>query len=367
MKTGDVRSADIVRATLLVGGALLAFWMMHNTVLILLAVFLAVVFGVALSAGVDRLVTWRIPRALGASLIMIVFFGCVTGLGLWLAPTIRTQSVELKQKLPIALERVQGWIDKKQSGLENLIVDQQASVDSTAVVAPHVGRTGGLRDRLTRETGGASRFIFPVLHDTAVVVGGLLFIIFLTIYFGIEPETYRRGVVAIFPVARRPQVTIVLDRIATVLRKWLVTQLIIMAVMGAVSTAALFLLHVKAAVALGVLAGVVSFIPTIGGIVAAVPAIAMGFLDSPEKALIVGIVYVLIHFAGSHVLVPVLMKGGIDLPPALTLIAQAMLTALFGFLGLMVAVPLLATVLVIVRSTYAEPMSAQSGSDVSDR
>lgn len=359
MTNDGVQKTNIVRATLLVCGALLVIWVMRNTVIILLAIFLAVVFGVALSAGVDRLARWRIPRALGATLIMVLFFGCVTGLGLWLAPTIRAQSVELKQKLPVALERVQGWIDRKQSGLENLIVEPTPAADSGAVAAPAGERGGALRARFERQTGGTARFLFPVLHSTAVVLGGILFVIFLAIYFAIEPEMYRRGMVAVFPPRLKARVAIVLDRIATMLRKWLVTQLIVMAVMGAVSTATLLLLHVKAAVALGVLAGVLSFIPTVGGIVGAAPAVAMAFLDSPEKAFAVAVIYLLIHFAGSHVLVPVLMKGGVNLPPALTLIAQAMLTALFGFLGLKVAVPLLATLLVIVRTTYVEPMSAR--------
>jgi predicted PurR-regulated permease PerM len=358
MRSGAVRTTDVVRAVLLVCGALVAFWVMRNTILVLLAIFLSMVFGVGLSAGVDRLAAWRIPRALGASLIMLLFSGCVAGLGLWLAPTIRAQSVELRQKLPVAVERVQGWIDQKQSGLENLLVEPVPAADSVSAAARLRGSTGAVRTRIEHESGRVSRFFFPVLHSTVVVFGGLLFVIFLAIYFAIEPELYRRGILALFPPASQPRVAVVLDRVATMLRKWLVTQLIVMAVMGAASTAALLALQVKAAVALGVLAGALSFIPTVGGVVGAAPAVAMGFLDSPQKALVVAIIYLLIHFAGSHVLVPVLMKGGIDLPPALTLIAQAMLTALFGFLGLMVAVPLLATVLVIVRSTYVEPMQA---------
>lgn len=357
------RSQDVVRITVLVVACLVVLWMVRVTSVILLAVFLAVVFGVALSAGVDRLAAWRVPRGIGATLIMLSFFGCIAGLGLWLAPTIRGQSAELQQKLPLALDRVQGWLDRKQTGLEHLVVD--ARTDTVAARAADsarsAARSGGLRDRLAHETSGASRFVFPVLHSTLAVLSGVLFITFLSAYFATEPALYRRGLLALAGPRRQAHVAAVLDRIATVLRKWLVTQLIIMAVMGAASTATLLILRVKAAVALGVLAGALSFIPTIGGIVGAAPAVAMGFLDSPQKALLVAVVYLLIHFAGSHVLVPVLMKGGINLPPALTLIAQAVLTALFGFIGLMVAVPLLATVLVLVRAMYVEPMRARGG------
>jgi predicted PurR-regulated permease PerM len=80
----------------------------------------------------------------------------------------------------------------------------------------------------------------------------------------------------------------------------------------------------------------------------------MGFLDSPEKALIVAVVYIGIQFLENHILIPLLMKGGMDLPPALTVITQALLALVFGFLGLMVAVPMLATVMVIVQMLYVD-------------
>ena len=120
----------------------------------------------------------------------------------------------------------------------------------------------------------------------------------------------------------------------------------------------LLLLHVKAAFALGLLAGLFEFIPTVGPLLSAVPGVAMGFLDSPEKAATVALAYWGIQFLENHILIPLLMKGGMDLPPALTVITQALLALVFGFLGLMVAVPLLATVMVIVQVLYVEQTRA---------
>ena len=84
------------------------------------------------------------------------------------------------------------------------------------------------------------------------------------------------------------------------------------------------------------------------------PAIAMGFLDSPEKALSVAVAYIGIQFLENHLLIPLLMKGGIDIPPALTILSQAMMAILFGFLGLMCAVPLLAATLTAIKMLYVE-------------
>jgi predicted PurR-regulated permease PerM len=230
------------------------------------------------------------------------------------------------------------------------------------VVVPEKADTAAvltLRGRLQEQLGGASRYLFPFAKSTVAAVAGFLLIIFLSIYLAVDPDLYRRGALALLPVHRREEASLVMDRIATVLRKWLVTQLIAMAVIGMVSTIALMILGVKAAFALGLLAGLFQFVPTLGPILSAVPAVGMGFLDSPEKAIAVALVYVAIHFLESHILIPLLMKGGMNLPPALTVITQALLALVFGFLGLMVAVPLLATVMVVIQALYVEQLPAQ--------
>jgi predicted PurR-regulated permease PerM len=202
--------------------------------------------------------------------------------------------------------------------------------------------------------GGVTRFLFPFLSSTIEVVTGFLIIIFLSIYIAVDPGMYRSGIMHLFPHGRRARIGQVASAIAAVLRKWLVTQLLAMIVMGIVTTIVLLLLQVKAAFALGLLSGLLEFIPTAGALISSVPAILMGFLDSPEKALWVTLAYVGVHFLEGHLLIPLLMKGGVDLPPALTILSQALMAILFGFLGLMVAVPLLAATMVAVKMLYVE-------------
>jgi predicted PurR-regulated permease PerM len=169
--------------------------------------------------------------------------------------------------------------------------------------------------------GGATRYLFPFLHSTAEVVTGFFIIIFLSIYIAVDPDMYRRGIMHLFPHARRQRAGEILSAIAAVLRRWMVTQLIAMCTIGAVTTVLLLILHVKAAFALGLLAGLFEFIPTVGPILSAIPAIGMAFLDSPEKALSVAIAFWGIQFMENHLLIPLLMKAN-GLPPALTILSQ---------------------------------------------
>lgn len=223
--------------------------------------------------------------------------------------------------------------------------------------APRVGADGTaqplaseqLKQRLLTQLSKVSGYLFSAVSSTVSIVAALFLLIFLAIYVGAEPDVYRGWLLATIPATARPQMRIVLTEISTVLRKWLVTQLIAMVAIGTVSTVVLLVLRVKAPYALGFIAGLLEFIPTVGPIMSAVPAIIMGFVDSPEKALYVGLAYWGIQFIENNLLIPSLMRGGMDLPPAITLVAQTLMTLLFGFVGLMVAVPLTAAVLVPLR------------------
>jgi predicted PurR-regulated permease PerM len=375
------RNADVLRAAALVMGLYLLgrlFWLANP---LFFTAFLGILFGLAVASGVDQLQRFRIPRGAGAALIVLGFFGLLFGFGAWMAPTIRSQSVELRHRLPDALGRAQAWARQHQNGAIGMLVEGVLDGDSTATPPPtdtsraaadtsrastdtaRAGRTAAqdsatiastIRDKLGARMGGVRRFLFPFISSTIQVIGGFLIIVFLSVYIAADPELYHRGLMKLFPRPRRKRAGEVLSAIAAVLRRWLITQLIAMATIGTVTTIVLLALGVKAAFALGLLAGLFEFIPTVGPILSAIPAVAMAFLDSPEKAALVALACFLIQFMENHLLIPLLMKGGVDVPPALTILSQALMALLFGFLGLMVAVPLLAAGMVAVKMLYVE-------------
>lgn len=362
-------------ASIVVGLAVVLLLLWHTRNLVL-TVFLGVLFALAVSSGVDRLQRYRVPRGLAAPLIVLAFLGVLGAFGTWIGPTVRTQTRELKTKLPEALSKLEAWVQSRGGGVIATITgleDQGAGVrpgvpsDSITVVVPgEEQESRSLRDRLLAQLGGATRFFLPVLSSTLAVAAAIVLVLFLAIYLAIDPGLYRRGLLRMLPSRSRPNGDKVLTAIAMTLRKWLVTQLIAMVVIGVVTTVALLALNVRAAVPLGILAGLLEFVPTLGPILSALPAIAMGFVDSPEKALAVTIAYVGIQAVENHVLIPVLMKEGIDVPPALTIVMQALMAIVFGFLGLLVAVPLLATIMIATRTLSGEdttqPATARTAS-----
>ena len=356
LRTRGWRSLDILRATALVAGfclLLALLWVAHDLIFI---TFLGVLFGLAVASGADYLERFRIPRGVGAVLVVLAFLGVLFGLGAWAAPTLRAQSSELQASLPQALNRIEGWVDAHRDGfLGQLIPATPGTPEQPAVPgAPPPAKAPEALQGLSGQLGAVSRYLFSFLSSTVAVLGGLLLILFTAIYIGAEPRLYYEGLLHLFPHEARPRAGEVLGAIGASLRKWLVAQLIMMAVIGVATALGLSLLGVKAAIALGLIAGLLEFIPMLGPILSAVPGIAMAFLDSPQKALLVALVYWAVQFLEGHILAPLLMKKGVDLPPVITLIGLSLMAIVFGFLGMMVAVPVLAAVMVAIKMLYVE-------------
>jgi predicted PurR-regulated permease PerM len=368
-------------------------WIAHPVVFLF---FLGVLFGLPLAQGADMLKKRGIPRGIGVAVILALFLGLLTAGGVGMAPILRAQSKELQERLPEAMDKIDAWLGHRANGVLGILFNEESSdtlrtvgsqrpapndsslspvvvtdssvLDTTittpsgAVVrksqtrADTVAAGGNLRREITKQMSGAQHSFLRVLTSTFTVSGAFMLVLFIAAYIGVDPALYHGGLLELFPARQRSRAALALAAIATTLRRWLVTQLIAMVIIGAVTTVFLFAVHVKAALPLGILAGVLKFIPIVGSIFAAIPAIAMAFIDSPHKALVIAIGYFVIQFAENHLLVPILMKHGVNIPPALTLGIQALMALLFGFLGLLVAVPLLAAILTILRAINPQEM-----------
>lgn len=349
---------DILRAAALVMGLYLALRLLWVAYPILFVAFLGVLFGLAVARGADWLERFRIPRGIGSALIVLGVVGVLAGIGTWIAPTLREQTRELRTTLPQAINRAEDWLNRRGGFLGQLMPQPPPAAPAAPEASPKdnppSGPLSGLPGSLSGQLDAVGRYLFSFLSSTVAVLTGLLLILFMSIYIGMDPKTYHRGLLHLFPHRVRPRAQEVLAAIGITLRKWLVAQLVAMVVIGVVTTIALKLLGVKAALPLGIIAGLLEFIPMAGPLLSAIPAVAMGFVDSPQKALFVALAYTGIQFFENHLLIPFLMKEGVDLPPVLTLIGLAVMSVVFGFLGMLIAVPLLAAIVVAVKLLYVE-------------
>lgn len=345
-----------MRAALVVVAILVALQLLWSARFLVLTAFLGILFGLATARPVDILeAKYRIRRSVGAPLIVFGVVALLSLVAVWTGPTLLDQSQELRVKLPEAVGKLEAFLARSQPKLLDMI----APPDSTTIPGIQPGadpalQRGRLLGALGNQASTLGELAFGILQSTLAVVGAIILVIFLAVYIAADPGVYKRGVLALIPERRRERVSGLMTVIAATLRKWFATQLIAMLVIGTVTTIALLLLDVRAALPLGVIAGLFEFIPNIGPTLSAVPAILMGFVDSPQKALMIVGLYWALQFLENNLLIPYLMKEQLDLPPALTLVTQVIMAYVFGFLGLFVAIPLLATVVATVRTLWVD-------------
>lgn len=194
------------------------------------------------------------------------------------------------------------------------------------------------------------------LGTTIGIGANVIIVLFIGLYLASDPDVYARGVVRLVPIPNRKRAREVLGVLGHTLRRWLVGKVLGMAVIGGLTTGALWALGVPLALTLGLLAGILNFIPYLGPLLAFIPAILLALTDSTVTAAWVLGLYAIVQFLESYVLTPLVDRRSVALPPALTIVAQVTLGALAGVLGLLLASPLLAVVLVLVRMLYVEGM-----------
>jgi predicted PurR-regulated permease PerM len=331
---------------MIVVGVYLALQILWAGRTILFIAFIGVLFGLALTVAVDRLHAYRIPRGVAAPLIVLSILGGLVGVGLLLAPRVTAQLQDVQREVPEVIDQVESWVEQRVGGVVEMLHEPSGGNQAT--------RAASLRQTVSKQIGNVGTAFFAVFSSTLAAMGALLLILFTSIFVAIDPGLYHRGLMHLFPHRARDRAGEVLSAVAVVLRRWLLTQLVAMLVIGVVTTVVLLLLGVQAAVALGIIAGLLEFVPYVGPILSAVPAVAMGLVSGPQTALYVVLAYIAIQQMENHLLIPLLMKEGVDLPPVLTVIGQALMAVIFGFLGVVTAVPLIAGAMVPIKMLYVE-------------
>lgn len=341
-------AGTVAKATLVVIGIwALARMLWMGRELVFVAFFASLV-ALFLSIFVDRLNRLGMPRTLAAILVLLIIIAAMVGVWVLAWPTLREQFILIQREFPDALARIDAWFREQY-----------------AAVTGQVGRPDGelqreLQERVGREAVNIVAGALPLLNTIVGAIAGFAIVVVAGIYLSIESKLYARGLALLVPPAARERVQAALEATGADLRRWILGTAINMVAIGVLTTVVLMVLGIPAALALGLIAGLFEFIPIFGPVLAAVPAVAIALIISPADALWVTAAYIAIQQVESNVLTPLVMKGAVELPPALTMLFQALMAILFGFLGLLAAVPLLVVVLVLVRRLYVEPMNGES-------
>ncbi|GLH75832.1 AI-2E family transporter [Bradyrhizobium sp. SSBR45G] len=335
--------------------ALLAFSWYYAAAIFLL--FSGMLLGVALNAMTSllgRVLPWPHPArlaivcvALAAVLVGIVFLG---------GTTIADQAKVLSDTIKSQLGNIKGFLDR--NGIDTSFFDFNAA--STATAPPDGGSTtptqpshslpGGLPSpsALASSGGAIVSQTFKLLLGTVSAVGNFFIVLFLGLAFAAQPAVYRSGLLFLAPAKYRDQATVIVDRISYTLERWLIAQITTMFAVFAVTWIGLAIIGVQSSFILGIQAGLLAFIPTVGAIIAGVIVVLASLASGWVAAVSAFVLFLGVHAMESYVLTPLIQRQALDIPPATLFAVQILLGIVFGVWGLTLALPLMAIAKVMI-------------------
>jgi predicted PurR-regulated permease PerM len=199
---------------------------------------------------------------------------------------------------------------------------------------------------------------FKLLLGTVSAVGNFFIVLFLGLAFAAQPSVYRNGLLYMAPARHRAQAAVIIDRIGETLQRWLIAQMITMAAVFVVTWIGLTIIGVESAFILGVQAGLLAFIPTIGaligGLIVVLASLASGWVAAASALVL----FLCIHAMESYVLTPMLQRQALEIPPATLFAFQILLGVVFGIWGIALALPLIAIVKVLIDHFKADEAAA---------
>ena len=323
----------------------LAIYFVYQIRAIVLVFLLTLLFSIIISGPVDYLQRKGVGRALGT---LIVFAGLALILvvaGYSMGSVVESQVRGLIESAPTLLSDAQDQIAQLQStlGLESgLLPDPQQLMDSA-------------RNLLSGDT--FSTFV-SVSAGVANVFSFLVVILIATIFTVAWPAPLVNGFVALWPAGRRGRVREILGELYKTVQRWFLGQLTSMTIIGMLFTVALFLIGIPFALLLGILSGLLAFIPFVGPFISIIPPILLALAQDPILALWVLLAYAVVQFIEGNVIQPVVMNRAVSLHPTVIVFALLIMSTLFGFVGLLLAIPLIAALQVLVRELWIERMDS---------
>lgn len=316
-------------------------------------ILMAVVIGIGVSVLLSPVIALlrsrlKVPQIFSAFLFFVLSVAVVAGISYLIYTLVAEQLVPLLKRLPelanVVRTRIAGWASRYPA-----LQQYFQTIDLSGAVS-----------ELTQRVAQGFRV-------GATAIGGLIFVVFLAIYLAINPRSYLAGLLSLFPSRRRPRVAEILQQSAHVLRQWFGAQLIAMVAVGTLTGLGLLLIGVDYWLLFGALTSVLDIVPYVGPIVAAAAASFVTLSDDPGKVPWVIGLFILMQQIEGHVVIPLVMKERVNLPPAHLVTLMLILGSWFGILGLLIAPGLLAIARTVYRITYLPVVDSLDNVDRTDK
>jgi predicted PurR-regulated permease PerM len=284
----------------------------------------------------------HLPRRWGLLLAVIITSVALVGIGWLIVPPVVEQTQGLVAALPTLLV---GWRDA--------LLELAERSPLLAQLLPSPDETVAYMDSLLANLGGYFAGLIPYLFGGISFLIHLVSVLVMAVYLTLRPSLYREGIIVLVPPVHRDLARDILSDLATTLRAWIVGQLLAMVVLGTLTWVGLVLLEVPYALAFGVFTGIVVVVPFFGTLISTLlPALFVLGSAGPFHAFLVVLLGVVVHLFEANFVHPVIMERQINLPPVLSILSVLVMAELLGAIGLLVAVPVLATVIVVIRRVY---------------
>jgi predicted PurR-regulated permease PerM len=304
--------------------SLYILWQIRN---VLMLIFAAVVLATALNTLARQMQKLGMRRSVALVAGIVLVISGVT-IALWLVvPAFITQFEELTQLVPQGIDRLNGWLDQLRNS-------------APRVLEPYLPDINSLIPQLQPVANQLLSSSFTFLSGTLGNLLNIVLVIVLTLMMLADPDSYRNAFVRCFPSFYRRRIQEILDKSEAALRGWMIGILFNMLVIGTFSGLGLLILGVRLPLANGIFAGLLTFIPNIGPALSVIPPVAIALLDAPWKSIAVLILYFAVQQLETNVLTPYVMAQQVSLLPAVTLLSQVFFATFFGFVGLLLALPL---------------------------
>jgi predicted PurR-regulated permease PerM len=308
---------------------LLLFKTLFSVLLLTLAAILVTIYFYGF-AGIFQKYLHLSPRL---SIVLSVIFNILLLVAFFwfVGSRLSNQVAELSQTLPSTVEKFKGQIEQTTLGSKalNYLQSTGSSAKTASVIKKFFSSS------------------FGILSD-------LYIILLLCLFFTASPSLYKKGIVHLLPPKAKDQGAKLLDELATMLKKWLVGEIIGFFFIAILTAIGLMIIGIPLVLTLALIAGLLNLIPNFGPIIALIPAGLLGLMQGPTTAIIVVCMYTFIQIMQSAVTQPLIQKRMVNIPPALTILGQVAFGMLAGFWGVLLAVPIVAILMKVVNKLYVE-------------